>query len=364
MATNVVKKKSSKTKDLAKKVSTELEVKKSNNIPYSNDDYLIIRDDRGRLRIGSVVCKKRLLLEDGIEHDDTMQQIDFLNKNVVANLGKTPMNGKAVYGLTVSPFTGSEKQKGFGQINYYYDVDGDDKKRLSKALSSAWKVLKTNKCIASFPMYAIKIAKPSGKSNGTYKRVKANGDYRQSMSLNIVDFKDKDHLAQVIFGVTARAVWINQVPEDLQMAWTKLFHKHLILKTITEKQLKEILDSINTFAQDTENGDITAYKKSVCDDEDKIILNAILRHIRTVHLLDAKQLDRFVMVDPEFLESVWPTQIDLSRSKSSVSLAAEKSVLDMFCESFALQMRGAELPKPFRKLMKKTLAGLDKKFGE
>ncbi len=354
----VKKKKGNKSKEIAAKI-------KSPSIPYSNDDYLIVRDDKNRLRFGVALSSKRLLLEEGIERDETMQQIEFKNKDVVANLGKTPIVGKQVYGIGISPFLGNRVHKNFGQVNLYTELEDKDVDRLFKSLDRCWKVMKEMKTISSFPMTAIRISKPSGNSAGKYKIKKQKSDeLYQEMSFNIIDYKDKTHLDRTVLTVVARATWMNQVPEDLQLEWTKLYHQHLVLRTINDKQLKDILYSISVYAQENEYGDITAYTKSVCDDEDTLVIKAILRHIRSVHRIDAKQLDRLVMIDPDFLETVWPTQIDMSRARSEVSLAAEKSVQDMFCECFAINAMGTKLPKQFRKLMKKTLAGLSKKFSE
>ncbi len=332
-------------------------------IRHSKNDYLIVEVD-GKLHFGSVLSKGNLLLEKGIEKDETTEQLSFKKKDVRANLGTNPPRGKSVFGITINPFLRSEVHPRFGQMNFYTDIDPKDEDRLVKRMNRLWKTLKENKCIAAYPLTSINLY--AGKKNPfTYaQKVAKNSDVTRNLNLYLQDYRDKDYMDHTLASVAARAVWACQVPEDIQLRWTKLYHKYLTLRTLDQKQLNNVLDSINDYFRETENATLASYQKERCDEEDIIVLKAILRHILQIHKINTKKLDRLFMRDPEFAASLFPTQVEMSLPKASVSAAAEKSVEDLFCECMAFHFRGAKLSKTFRKYVKLTLDGLSKKFEE
>lgn len=332
-------------------------------IRYGKNDYLIVCVD-GKNHFGSVMSKGNLLLEKGIEKDETTEQLSFKKKDVVANLGTNPIRGKTVYGITINPFLRSEIHPRFGQMNFYTDVDQKDEERLVKRMNKIWKTLKDNKCIAAYPLTSINLY--AGKKNPFVysQKLTKEQDVVRNVNLFLQDYKDKDYVDHTLASIAARAVWANQVPEDIQLRWTKLYHKYLTLKTLDQKQINSILDSINEYFQETENATISSYQKERCDEEDIIVLKAILRHINQIHKINVKKLDRLFMREPEFASKLFPTQVEMSLPKATVSLAAEKSVEDLFCECMAFHFRGVKLSKTFRKYVKLTLEGLSKKFAE
>lgn len=330
-------------------------------IKFAKDDYLIVKDD-GKLHLGTAIAKGTLLLEQDVETDEP-KTIKFKKSAVMANLGKEPIEGKSVYGIKINPFISKVDDAHFGQINFYTKLDEEDEKAFLKNLKMVWKLLSKNKCIASFPYQGINVMKASGKTAGSIKRKKPKGgNIETRANFTLQDYQDKEYVRHAMLNIFARTVWLDQVPDDIKLKWTKLYHKYLVLKSIDEKELVLTLQAINTFCQDTEGGDITSYTKVVADEDEKILINAIVKYITSVHKIKKAELDKLIIQDPDFVKDIWPVRIDLSLPKSSVSLAAEKSVEDMFAECFAFHLRGAEMSKTFTKYMKNTIKGLSKKF--
>jgi len=339
-----------KTK-LTKKAKTSL-ANQGPSIKYSKDDYVIIKAN-GKYKLGTAFAKGRLLLEEGVEDDDTSITLDFEENDVVACLGKNPPVGKDAFGCKLEFYDQTFTDKHWGPIHFFRKIEDErEMKYLKQVLNKAYSVLSEHKASRFLPLTRTDLRMAKGKYAGMYSFNYKRGD---KMTLRPVDMKDRKYMLYVIIHEAGHGVWYRCVPSDVKVIWTDLFHKRVRLHTSTEKQLKAMAKALVSY------DDFKSYAKDECDEDDKKVLKEAFAYVKRVHKLNEKQLEALVKTKGgKAILDYWPKSADVGLVSPDVTEYSMESVEEFFAESFAYFLTKKSLPKDITKEMEHTLKNLIK----
>ncbi|MGL5013403.1 MAG: hypothetical protein ACRC6V_03810 [Bacteroidales bacterium] len=328
---------------------------------YESDDYVII-EHSGKKHLGLVLTKGKVLLEKGVEDDETSKTADITPENVIAVLGKEPPVGK-VFGVHIEPYVRTIDIPNWGDVRIYRkSLKKDERILLKKAFAEAHKVLDKNKAF-SFTKFLshVELRSTVGKYAGKYKknRSKSEIDPVDVITINNVPMTDKTYLVYVLLHEASHGIWFRQVPKDIQARWLKLYAKRMIVQAVTDKQIQALIEAVNEY-----EGSLNDYMKEMADEDDSIILKEVIAHIKKVHKLDRFDLD--ILYDSgnrSTLSALWPVATDIAKPKFEPSVYALTNPKEFFAESMAYYLTGTKLPKDLMKACKKTLSGLQQIHG-
>ena len=339
---------------VTKKAKTALAVKEP-AIKFNKDDYLIVNVN-GKYKLGTAFAKGRLLLEEGVEDDDTSQTIDFAPGDIVACLGKNPPIGKDAFGCKLEFYEQTFTDKNWGPVHFFRKIEDErEMKYLKQVLTKAHKVLEGHKATNFLPLNRIDLRVAKGKYAGTYHFNYKKGD---KMTLRPVDMKDRDYMMYVVIHEAGHGVWYRSVPQDIRVKWTGLFHKRVRLHATTEKQLKSMAQALVGYES------FKSYAKDECDEDDKKVLKEAFAYVKRVHKLNEKQLEALVQTKGgKAILEFWPKSADVGLVSPDVTEYSMESVEEFFAESFAYFMTKKSLPKDIQKAMQYTLKHLIKDYG-
>jgi hypothetical protein len=317
-------------------------------IPYSNKDILIatingkknavivINSDKGLV---SLVNKNRFIAKDSA-------RFNIEQSNVIANLGKAPKLG-SVYGTPVEPVLAHDNSELFGNIFYYVSLDEKTRSKLIKKLTNIGNNLKE---LDIFPSKKFDILiKPSvGNIAGWYKHFKK----KEKIDELCLCLETYDHnLEYYIYHEIAHAVWYNNVSDEFKARWVKAYHDNISQNKVNDNKLTVMRQDL------VKAGSIASYRSDI-DEEDKEILKKILQYVKQNHRLAAKHIN-ILIATGDSLVDIWPEySIEIPMQNVLVTDYSNKSVEELFAESFAFYfVEGeVELPKKLKKLMKATIA--------
>lgn len=344
--------------DKIKKKSKDKVEKKADlpPIPYQKDDYIIV-DHSGKLQLGLVLSKTNLLLEDGVELDETSNSIEFSPESVRANLGQKPILGK-VFGINVEPYDRTISVPEWGDLRIYRTkIKREERENLKSALAKAHKILDKHKAFSFVKFLShIELRSATGKYAGKYIKKKAKDDQPKVdiISINNVPLTDPKYALYVIMHEAAHGIWFRMVPKDIQARWLKLYAKRRIVQAVSDKQLAALSNAVETY-----DGSINDYIKEMADTEETVILKEVIAHIRKVHKLDRFDLDiLYESGNREMLSSLWPVATDIATPTFEPSVYALTNPKEFFAESMSYYLTDVMIPKDLKKACEKTLEAL------
>jgi hypothetical protein len=319
----------------------------------ASDTYCIIEyNGRNHLALVTSVTAStaKVFLNSEMEKDDTINSITIPLEQVIASLGITPKLG-SVHGVKVEPFLHSEDIEGWGSASYYRVVPKKEKKWMYQALERTFDVLEENGLTAFLPV-RLEIRTHQGKYLGYYKHSKKE-EIPSALCLMPPDFNaEPEELDAIIYHEAAHGIWYSSVSSALRSQWTRMFEKRIKSKTIKQKELDAILQSLYEYG-----GSIKDFAKDEVDDNEQLIIKEALVYMKKVYRLSADHVENLLQEDDDRLDKYWPTQQDLSKAMPDISDYSLKSTDEFFAEGFSIYMTyGAkDLPKDVAKLMKETL---------
>jgi len=325
--------------------------KETKHITYGRDHYLIIRDEKGKPALGLAYGKNKILLEKGIEDEDSDTTYAFQDEDVLCNLGAEPTSGISVMGIKIEPFDQTIKIKNFGPLHMYRTLEEREQKYLIQVFAKAYELLDQKNITQFLPLHAMQYYNPRGKYEGSYThKVSKSGDRLDSMMLRMVDPKDRKHNLYVILHELGHGVWFNMVPEDIKAKWIKLFSKRILLETVKPKTLgymcEHVINAEGTFSD---------FIKASEDDADIILLKEIRKYIMRVHKLTTDEIDVLSVMQPEMIKEMWPEAQKLTTPETDISEYAMTNVKEFFAESFAFYMTERALPSDVTKGIEYTI---------
>lgn len=345
-----------KLKKKGKSVSSDSEQTENSVIPYAKNDYLIV-DHSGRLQLGLVLSKGNLLLEKGVELDETSQSIAFSAETVRANLGQKPIFGK-VFGINVEPYDRTIAIPEWGDLRIYRTkMKREERDNLKKAFKEAYAILNKHNAF-SFTKFLshVELRTATGKYAGKFIKKRAKGDDIKVdvIAINNVPLTDYKYALYVIMHEAAHGIWFRQVPKNVQAKWLKLYAKRMVVQSVSDKHLSRLSKSVEAY-----DGSINDYIKEMASDEETIILKEVIAHIRKVHKLDRFDLDiLFDSGNREMLSSLWPVATDIAKPTFEPSVYALTNPKEFFAESMSYYLTGVMIPKDLKKACEKTLEAL------
>lgn len=276
--------------------------------------------------------------------DDESKTVEFLSKEIVANLGKFPSAGQA-FGVKIEPLLKTIKSKTYGEIRIYQKLKDDQIERLQHELKTFHSIIK-EKGQHKVP-YQIEVRNPKGKYQGYYKHLpKEDQDI-----LCIMPEKNMEGLQYVLAHEHGHGLYNRRCTARTRNNWVKLFHSFVALTEATEEDLASILEEIHAL------GNLTDYIREA-EEETRNIVKACLRYISQVHGLSKYHLDTALSIQ-DSIEPYWPiTALDFSEKAIAVTEYARKSPDELMAESFAFDFLGRPLPKKVQSLVDKTLSSL------
>lgn len=323
-------------------------------IAYDVDDYLVINHS-GKNQFGLCIGKKRLLLEKGVESDETTVVLDFEPEIVVANLGKEPAVGK-VYGANVEPYRKTVQIPEWGNVLLYRKVSKKEAKTVKSAFAASYLTLSKHKATSWLKrLKHIELRSQTGKWAGTYKKNRSkDGEPTDVITLNNIPLDDQKHLEYVILHESAHGIWFHQVSGSIKSRWLELYAKRITVQSFNSKRLDGLLESLIKY-----QGSINDYMKEMADEEETVILKEVIAYIRKVHKLDKSDLD--LLHDTgrsEHLRNVWPSIADISTSANDPSEYAMTRPTEFFAECISYYLTGTKMSKDIMKACQKTLEKL------
>lgn len=346
-------KKKVKVKEV-KKVKTAVE---EQNITYKSDDYLIVRFN-GKPRFGlHIGGGHKLLLEAGVENEDTAEVIEFNPKDVLANLGKNPAIGK-VFGVHVEPYLRSTSIPDWCVMRIYRTtVSKEEMECVKNAFASVRKILKKHKAdIFIESLKQISLKNKTGKYAGMYKYVtKGDGDKCDEITLCPDDLTDEKYMQYVVAHEACHGIWFRSVPQHIKAKWIKLFSKRIILHRYSQKDLEVLLKSIQSYT-----GTLRDYIKEMADEDQTIILNEVISHIRKVHNIDKQDLEVLCLEQKDKLADLWPASADFGQKNYDPSEYALTKPKEFFAECMSYYLTGKKMSKDIVKACEVTLSKLTK----
>lgn len=279
---------------------------------------------------------------------ETRKKITFRRKDVLVNLGPSPKNGK-VYGVTVEPLRERVETNTCGEILVFAKLDSKELSRVKTALVKSYKFLDKKGLLKVQP--ALEIRPPSGKYSGTYQVFpKATSD----LLVLYPNFEtmDDDYLRYAILHEYGHALWFRCLSDRSIASWIQLYAKHTALNACDEDDLSSMLEEI------VSAGSIKDFLRSADDEETKLQVKAILRHIKNLHSITQKHLDKLLRLN-EDISSYWPSFVEFSEKNFIISEYAATEVEEFFAEAFSFALTGKKLPKDVKKLLDKSLNRLD-----
>ncbi len=314
-------------------------------------EYLILRvGERPALARCSAVPgegKKSMYKANLCKEQDTDKKtvipVEFNLNEVMANLGKMPPVGTA-YGQKIEPLLKTRTSKLWEEIRLYKHLDEKEESELISQISIAHKRLRELKC--GDIKIELEVRQEQGKYSGMYK-------FYPKRESDIMIVKPKQNLEgmhEIVWHEFGHGVWFRKMTPRQRLQWIKLYHAYVALTDVTEKDLAEICEEVESA------GSINDFVKEA-DEQTLMIFKVALRQITQVHGLNKRHLD-LALTQGESIADYWPVSLELSEKEMIITDYARKSPEEFFAEAFTLQVAKKKLPKRVRLLMEETLSKL------
>lgn len=347
--------------DKAKKKSKDTDSKKgktvveSSQVTYESDDHLIVKIGTKNV-LGLYIGRNRILLEDGVERDDSDNQKEFRPEDVIANLGKKPAIG-SVFGVKIEPFIKKLTLPDIGEVRLYREKFTKQHFDLLKGCAeTVFKLFKKHRMTSWLESFShielrTKVSKYAG--TFTYKRTKEAGK-TDFITINGINFDDRQYLEYVLIHEFCHGVWFRQVPDHLKSKWAGVYGKRIKRQSFDSSDLKTLLKDIQGY-----DGAINAYMKEMADENQVTLIKEIYSYMKRVHRLDRNDVDMLVQNNRDALEELWPEHQDISDQVNDVgSEYALTNVREFFAETMTAHLQGKKLPSDVTKACESTMQKL------
>jgi len=343
-------KKSSRKSDSDSKTVVE-----SSQVAYESDDHLIVKIGTKNV-LGLYIGRNRILLEDGVERDDSDNQKEFKPEDVIANLGKKPAIG-SVFGVKIEPFIKKLTLPDIGEVRLYREKFTKQHFDLLKSCSeTVFKLFKKHRMTSWLDNFShielrTKVSKYAG--TFTYKRTKEGGK-TDFIVINGINFDDRQYLEYVLTHEFCHGVWFRQVPDHLKSKWAGVYGKRIKRQSFDSDDLKTLLKDIQGY-----DGAINAFMKEMADENQVTLIKEIYSYMKRVHRLDRNDVDMLVQNNRDALEELWPEHQDISDQVNDVgSEYALTNVREFFAETMTAHLQGKKLPSDVTKACESTIQKL------
>lgn len=267
--------------------------------------------------------------------------LEFLRDQVVCNLGTDPAPGN-LYGQQIEPFFRTAVSSA-GSVHFFYRVSKKEKDSLIDTLNKVYDKMKTKGLRDIFPL-TIECRPVKGNTYGSYK-VGKKGD-NDVMCLRPSIECDLNH---VVFHELGHPVWKHLFTETTRAKWIRAYHKQVKVSRLTARDSRSLLKKV--MADRLVLKDFAAN----LEDDSKIVLKEIVKHIKKVHGLSPRDIDTMILADEDITE-FWPTtDMEVSEIRSDVSDYSKKSPEEFFSEIFSFYMIRKDIPERVKKLLEKSL---------
>lgn len=356
------KAKDTKVKKKKKKKDKEEKAVSANVVPYGKDNYVIL-DINGKNKLAIAFTKGKALLEDGIEDEDTAETVSFEASQVRACLGPNPEPGSSVMGISINPYEGSLKVKGFGKINYYRTLKKREIRYLKEVVEDCLKVLKKNKATDFLPLASMQVYTKFGKSEIGYKSkaaTKNNPDAPTDTFILMPEtLTEKTYLANLIYQLCSKAIWKHQIPDDIKARWVTLFSKRTEIHTVDQNLLDTMFTNLTDFLEEHPNAQVKDFAKEYLEEDDQAILTNIFNTVKRIHKLKTEELITvYRQKGKKSMAKFWPTSADFSEQIADIDEDSTKSVDNFFISAFTYHLSGKSVPKDVAKLIQRTLKNM------
>lgn len=317
-------------------------------INVSKDDYIIVRNGAKNILCLAINPERnRAVIDKTLAHDET-KYVEYDEKSLVANLGKKPLAGQKVYGVSIEPFN-RIVDTDIGQMFLFRKLNKLERKALMSAIKRTYSKMKSLG-LDVFPITEIVVRPKHGKYAGSYTfRVKMS-EVTDSIQLHPETFDDVKYNAYILYHEFGHAVWYKRIPMKLKAKWIVMYEKRIEQLNILKDRLTPMLDDILSY-----EGTLMEYQKEL-EEEDRLVLKEVLSNYKRYHKLDMRALSILMSEDKDTFASMWPKRASIISSiKEDISAYAMVSPEELFAECFAFYMTGKMLPKDATKLLEKSL---------
>lgn len=314
------------------------------------NDYVILANQKGKHFLARILSKESevataVICDKNQKKKDYSTNVDFNIADIVSNLGKKPKFGSS-YGVQIEYVRRFIRDKEPWEGLYIYrKLSDEDEERLFKTLSrTTKKMLKLN----IFPKekgIELHIKEKKGMWAGHYTRFN-NEKNNDVLTLRPSDFIEVDH---TIYHETAHGMWYQNLSSTWKSRWIKLFSKQVTLIKDIEKTIKQLRKDLVV------SGSVSSLKSDLAE-EDKEILNLIIKWVDDTYSIKIKHLDILIEQDDD-LSDIWPTDALVLPHKEV--LIREYSLTDpeeFFCDAIAGYLVDQKLPKSINSLVEKTIS--------
>lgn len=328
-------------------------------IPVQKDDYVLLNLGRPKPVLALVLTKRQAYLDSGAEKDDDgKNNVNYTPEQVVANLGPDPKIGQA-FGVKVEPYIKSFEYRGWGNIHLFRKLDQLERKALKSGLNRTEKLLKSKKLWKTMPI-DIYVRPKKGKYAGHYTFRKAkDGTISDSITIHAETLKDPKYNTYIFTHEIGHAIWFRFVPKHIQAKWLKLYAKRVKVTKTSEKDLKDLLDSVLGYS-----GTLRDYTKEMADEDDIVLIKEVYSYISKKHRISKEDVDLLMEEDRSKLKALWPSHAELSEARTDVTEYAMTNVREFFAEAFAYHVTGKVLPQDVTKALSVTFKKLENQHME
>lgn len=281
--------------------------------------------------------------------------VEVPKSDIIVNLGHDPKPGKAYDCDLTSIYKGRKTHEDFGTLYWFYKPDTEVGERIFKSFDKCARILKKQRLDFTIQpdlgIWEIQKYKDE-KFCGLYKhsRDPSKNPHRFIFRPEMVEPKD---YAWVILHEHAHHIEREFMhSKALRGQWVQLYNSTILVEDIDKKTCNELLDEI--LVQEALPSDY----KGQLDDDSKIALKWILKHIKQQHKLSIRELDMlFDAGMKDDIRDVWPDNgVSMNDLKPLVTDYATKSWKELFAESVSLYLTGIVLPKSVVTLVERSLS--------
>jgi hypothetical protein len=289
-----------------------------------------------------------------LEHDRHLKQehVKLPKFAVLANLGDDPTPGTYAGADARDIFKKTVQHGIWNDVHYLSKPNKAVRKALMHSLDVTGDKLDRMGFSHLFDSVCTEIRSGRGKYAGMYIH-SGKEDKPHRLQLFLKD----DHSTQmnyVLYHEAGHAIRYQYVKSPkIRSLWLKWFNLSVPVEPIEEKEFKKLLKRI-----EKEECESVGEFGSSLEEEDQRTLKTVLRFIKQIHHVGAKELNCLLAAQKyEQLSDLWPSrELDVSDLKPIVSEYATKNVEELFAESFAFYMTKKKLPKNIEKLLENTLS--------
>lgn len=289
--------------------------------------------------------------------------LTFKARDVVANLGRKPLDGK-VFGFDLaSRYRGSvDLHEAFPTIHVYAGgVSKSSREALLKSMDYTATRLQSLGLTFLLEGDATEwlVHPKRGKYAGYYRHSSNPENHPHMISVSLgADFYEEDSkapFAYVLAHELGHALHFQHFTRDAfpkkNASWLNLYLSSVPFQAVTKE------DRIRLFKSLVQYGSLREWEVKTSIEEDSAMMKVVLRDMHLASRMRPRDVDVMLSAeDHENLRGLWPT-LPSGKTVPEPILTdyATKNVQELFAESFAFYLLGKKLPHSVSKLLESTL---------